>query len=121
MNVYKVELMVLDFDDIGADEIKGVLENTRYDNDCMTPSVMACDCRDIGEWSDEHKLNYINKKDAEYRRLFGKQDTTAAELAQVKVLLVRWFSWATTHGHIADSLRLWCETKKLLGYTKGPT
>ena len=69
--MYKVELMVMDFDGLGADGIKEEIENTRYANHCINPEVMACEERDIGEWSDEHPLNQRDKADAEYRRLFS--------------------------------------------------
>lgn len=71
MKVYKVELMVLDFDDIGADGIKAEIENTKYGNRCIVPEVRACEARDIGDWSDEHPLNHRDTSDAEYQRLFA--------------------------------------------------
>jgi hypothetical protein len=70
MKVYKVELMVLDFEGIGADGIKEEIENARYGNRCISPEVVAAESRDIGEWSDEHPLNQIDKAEAEFNRLF---------------------------------------------------
>jgi len=70
VNVYKVELMVLDFDGIGAEGIKYAIENTKYGNRCISPEVKGCEERDIGEWSDDHPLNHRDKSDAEYHRLF---------------------------------------------------
>ena len=70
MKVYKVELMVLDFDGIGAEGIKDEIENTKYGNRCINPEVKGCEERDIGEWDDDHPLNHRDKSDAEYRRLF---------------------------------------------------
>ncbi len=71
MKVYRVELMVLDFDEIGSEGIKDEIENTKYGNRCISPEVMGCEERDIGEWSDDHPLNHLDKSDAEYRRLFA--------------------------------------------------
>ena len=71
MKVYKVELMVLDFDGIGAAGIKNELENSNYGNDCIRPKVMHCESRDVGEWYDGHPLNLIGEDEQEYRRLFG--------------------------------------------------
>lgn len=69
MNVYKVTVLVIDFDDIGADEIRSVIENAHYANDCIAPTVKAMDAREI-EWSDGHPLNRSDTADAEYERLF---------------------------------------------------
>lgn len=59
-NVYKIELCVIDHDDIGAESIRGVLENTRYPNRCIAPLVLTIEEKDIGEWYDEHPLNHHN-------------------------------------------------------------
>lgn len=71
MQVIKLEVMILDMDGLGAEEIKSVMENQRYPNHCISPYVRKMDVREIGEWSDEHPLNHRDKKDAEYVRLFG--------------------------------------------------
>jgi hypothetical protein len=71
MKVYKVELMIIDFDDIG-ENIKTVLENAWYPNHCISPHVMHIESRDIGEWRDDHPLNLIGKSEEEYKRLFNE-------------------------------------------------
>lgn len=71
MKAYKVELLILDFDQLGEDGIRGALEHTRYPNDCISPSVMAVEARDIGEWDDSNPLNRYDLREAEYRRLFA--------------------------------------------------
>ena len=73
MKVYKVETMVIDFDEIGEQEIKDVIENTSYPNHCISPEVKKIEWRDIGEWHDDHPLNMNNKANAEYRRLFASK------------------------------------------------
>lgn len=70
MNVYKIELLVIDFDDIGPDEIRDVIENTHYVNHCISPKVKDVMMRRV-EWSDEHPLNNRNTAYVEYRQLFG--------------------------------------------------
>lgn len=67
MKVYKVELLVLDFENMGERDIITQLENTRY----VHGSVMNIVGRDIGEWDDSHPLNHHDKAPAEYERLFG--------------------------------------------------
>lgn len=57
MKVYKLTVMIIDFDQTGGEEIVTELENANYSNDCISPSVMAIEERDIGEWDDDHPLN----------------------------------------------------------------
>ena len=69
MNVHRLVIMVVDFDEIGAEGVKSVIENARFPNDCISPHVMEVDTRDIGEWHDEHPLNYRECKE-EFDELF---------------------------------------------------
>ncbi len=70
MKVFKVEVLVVDFDNCGADEIKLLIENARYPNHAISPNVMGIECREV-DWSDEHPLNMNSTCDAEYKRLFS--------------------------------------------------
>lgn len=70
MRAYKLEVLVIDFDDVG-DEVASLIENARYPNDCISPSVMHVEARDIGEWSDEHPLNKRYTEMAAYKRIFS--------------------------------------------------
>ncbi len=72
MKAYKVEILIIDHDGLGAESIKDTLENTRYPNWCICPDVKSIEGVDIGEWSDEHPLNHRLKANAEYDRLFPK-------------------------------------------------
>jgi len=69
VKVYKVELLIVDHDQCGADEIQTVIENQRYPNRCISPSVMDIEEREV-EWSDNCPLNLISQTRAEYERLF---------------------------------------------------
>jgi hypothetical protein len=71
MKVHRIELMVVDHDGLGIDEVVTVLENQKYPNWCIYPQVMATDTREI-EWSDGHPLNSKDKAEAEFRRLFDR-------------------------------------------------
>jgi hypothetical protein len=71
MKAYKVEMLVIDFDGLGEDAIKEVLENIRYPNDCIYPQIKKITEKDIGEWTDEHPLNSKVLCDPEYNKLFG--------------------------------------------------
>jgi hypothetical protein len=70
MKVYKVELLIIDHDEIGEEGIKSALENSNYPSDCISPRVQGVESRDIGEWRDDHPLNLLAQRDEAYRRLF---------------------------------------------------
>ena len=74
MKVYKLEVYVIDFDELGGEEIKATIENQKYPNWCIIPSVKKIEERDIGEWDDNHPLNNSDTCDAEYERLFSQGD-----------------------------------------------
>lgn len=69
MKVHRVTLLVVDFDDLGAIDVKDVLEETKYPNHCIGPIVMHVDTVEV-EWSDEHPLNDCDTTRAEFERLF---------------------------------------------------
>jgi hypothetical protein len=71
MKAYKVELLIIDHDRLGINGIIHELENVSYPNDCIYPSIMNIQERDIGEWSDEHPLNNRYTSEEEYSRLFS--------------------------------------------------
>lgn len=74
MKVFKIELMVVDFDDLGAEGIKEVLENTDYPNHCLDPRVKSCESRDIDMGScDEDSLLIVDVDEFsdKYDRLFA--------------------------------------------------
>lgn len=71
MKVYKIEVMVIDLDDIGETEIVDVIENTKYPNHCISPTVKAIESRDIGQWHEDHPLNKADTEATEYQRLFS--------------------------------------------------
>lgn len=56
VKVHRVTLLVVDHDNIGEAELRVVIENQRYPNRCIAPSVLQVETREV-EWSDEHPLN----------------------------------------------------------------
>lgn len=70
MKAYEITLRIIDFDGIGGDEISAVLENVKYPNRCISPTVREIREADIGEWSDDHPLNRAETADKEWSRLF---------------------------------------------------
>lgn len=57
MKAYLVTTLVIDFDGLGSDGIVTEMENVRYPNRCLAPSVQEITEFDIGEWDDSHPLN----------------------------------------------------------------
>lgn len=70
MKVYKLTCCFIDFDELGAEEIKDLIDNLRLPNHISPPEVMNIESVDIGEWHDEHPLNYTALKEQEFIRLF---------------------------------------------------
>lgn len=71
MKAYEITLRIIDHDGLGPHEIETVLENARYPNHCISPTVSAVREADIGEWSDDHPLNRAETAEKEWRRLFS--------------------------------------------------
>ena len=70
VNVYKVELCIIDFDEVGEEEIKYLIEDMRYPNHCMHPDVMKIEVKEVN-WTDEHPLNKQNTCLEAYKKLFN--------------------------------------------------
>ena len=49
MNVHKIVITVIDFDELGADGVREAMENVHYPNHCISPSVESIETRDCGE------------------------------------------------------------------------
>ena len=71
MNVYKVELMILNFDDLNEQDVTAVIENQKFPNRCIDPIVMRIESRDIGDWHDEHVLNDLSEQESAFNKLFS--------------------------------------------------
>lgn len=57
MRAYKITLLFLDFDEVGPQEAKALIENARLPNHINPGKVMEMQEADISEWSDDHPLN----------------------------------------------------------------
>jgi hypothetical protein len=66
MKVYKIELMVIDHENVGQEEIKNILENSKF----IYPNVIDIKSSDI-EWLDEHPLNKRDTMKSEFDRIFS--------------------------------------------------
>lgn len=70
-NVYIVAIAIIDHDQLGEEEIKSVLENTKYPNYCINPKVLEVNSQSV-DWSDDHPLNNRDTSLAALRELFSK-------------------------------------------------
>ena len=70
MKVYEVIVRIIDHDGIGPEQIKAVIENQRWPNHCINPTVGNVRSAEIGEWEDDNPLNLSESAEAEWRRLF---------------------------------------------------
>jgi hypothetical protein len=64
--VYKMTIMVIDFENMGEDGIKQVIEGCKY----ACPDVLQSESRDV-EWIDEHPLNNSTKSREAFYALFA--------------------------------------------------
>ena len=71
MKVHKIEILIIDFDGVGAEEITSILENNHYPNHCISPQVKKIESKDI-EWSDNHPLNGRTTSDQAYKEIFNE-------------------------------------------------
>jgi hypothetical protein len=70
MKAYFLQVLVIDHNHLGADEVERVLEDANYPNDCITPSVIKSQSVEIGDWNDNNPLNHSDTQVAEADRLF---------------------------------------------------
>jgi len=91
VTAYKVVSTVLDFENMGKDEVIYEIENTRY---CMT-KVNTIESSEIEEWEDDHPLNHGST----YDEVFSKS----------KVLLNRKYnqdSWSEASRDVDEAFSL---------------
>lgn len=68
MKAYKVEVLVLDFENYGEEQIAMILGNV----DAIMCSAQRIQSADIGEWHDKHPLNFGATQTEEFDRLFPR-------------------------------------------------
>ena len=73
IKAYKIEILVLDFEDSGEESIKDTVENMRH----LNAEVMNIKSVDI-EWSDEHPLNNCGTSARAYQDLFAANKSSKA-------------------------------------------
>jgi hypothetical protein len=69
--VHKVELLIVNTDNVTEESIISMIENARYPNHCIDPQVKHIETREV-DWNDDHPLNKQATSEAAYQELFGK-------------------------------------------------
>ena len=67
-NVYKITLMVVDFENYGRDEVQRIIENCRG----LSPTLRDVQVSAV-EWEDSHPLNKMDTWQAEFDGMFPVQ------------------------------------------------
>ena len=68
--VHRLIVLVVDHDDLGADEVARTIESQHYPNHCIYPRVLTSETREV-EWHDGHALNRRATMASEVARLFS--------------------------------------------------
>jgi hypothetical protein len=71
MKVHLLQVLIIDHDALGVDEVERVLEDANYPNHCIAPSVVKSQSVSIGDWDDDNPLNHSDTQVAEVDRLFN--------------------------------------------------
>jgi ribosome-interacting GTPase 1 len=66
MKVHKAEVLILDFEDYGVDDVITVIEQNRY----YIMNVMDIKSKEIDNWTDDHFLNKKNVSNKEINDFF---------------------------------------------------
>lgn len=74
MKAYKITLLFLDFDEVGQQAARVLIENARLPNHIDPGKVMEMQEADIGEWSDDHPLNKRATMSSAFAALFSEPD-----------------------------------------------
>lgn len=70
MKAYLLTVLIVDHDEVGIDDIKTILREARYPNDCIAPHVLSHQESDIGEWDDDHPLNFTDISESTLKEYF---------------------------------------------------
>lgn len=67
MKAYKLEVLVLDFEETGDDEVKGLIENNKY----LIVDVITLKSKKIDDWDDDHPLNNTETQKEAFKKIFA--------------------------------------------------
>lgn len=70
MKAYKITLLFIDFDNVGREGAKELIESARLPNRVDPGTVMSIEEADIGAWHDDHPLNKFSTMTVAFSALF---------------------------------------------------
>ena len=68
--VHKIEILVVDHNDVGIEEIKLIVEGIHYPNRCIWPTVLDVKTEEV-DWNDNHPLNVLSTTKQAANKLFN--------------------------------------------------
>jgi hypothetical protein len=71
MKAHLLQVLVIDHDHLGVDEVERILEDANYPNGCIAPNVIKSQTVEVGDWDDDNPLNHSDTQAAEVDRLFS--------------------------------------------------
>ena len=87
MKAYKITLLFLDFDEVGKDEAKYLIESARLPNHINPGTVMDLQVADIDEWSDDHPLNSRATRALAFAEIFPTSTRTQRDKSFTRALI----------------------------------
>ena len=81
MKAHLLQVLVIDHEALGADEVERILEDTNYPNHCISPNVISSQVADIEKYY-VSPLNFSDQQATEVERLF-KQNLRPMEDAPI--------------------------------------
>ena len=66
MKAYKLEVLVLDFEESEEDEVKRLIETNEY----LMVNVITSKSKYIDDWNDDHPLNNIYTQEEAFEKMF---------------------------------------------------
>ncbi len=82
--VHRITVMVVDHDQLGAEQAGAAIEAAHYPNDCVSPKVVSTETRSV-DWHDDHPLNGRSTCRAALSALFGDAPETT-RVAEIRLV-----------------------------------
>ena len=60
MKLKRVTFYFIDHESVSDNEVKEMLQNCNFPNDCISPHQITVEETDIGQWNDDHRCNYCS-------------------------------------------------------------
>lgn len=102
--IHKVTILVVDHDDLGADDVADVIRNAHYPNHCISPTIVETQTVE-SEWADDHPLNRWRDKDdlrQKVATLFDVPEPALSTGDEVVIVATPDIGWDDRWGRVGD-------------------